>query len=332
MNAILGYSELMVEDHEDSLSPTVLADIRMVITECARFLAKADSFLTEGEERTTTPEVVFDLTDRGPTLGDGRFETAMVLAGRVVFGAAHLVRLAQCCWVLGMPFDIDLAAEAMAAVAADLDFGALRLTVTRGNGPRGVVPPAAPHPRLIASAAPADPAAAFAPLRLTETAIRCNDTSPLSRLKSLAYLDTVLATAGARAAGFDEALFLNTRGRVACAGTGNVFFLQGHNLLTPPLSEGVLDGIIRGWLLGHAAAAGLSIVEASVEPDALQSADAILVTSSLRLIAPVTHLGPLALPPLPPVVAALAARLRTAIAADCGVTPDLVPGFEGPAP
>lgn len=54
VNAILGYSELMVEDHEDSLSPTVLADIRMVITECARFLAKADSFLTEGEESDQT--------------------------------------------------------------------------------------------------------------------------------------------------------------------------------------------------------------------------------------------------------------------------------------
>lgn len=50
VNAILGYSELMIEDFEERLSTTVLADVRMVIGECGRFLAKADSFLSEGEE------------------------------------------------------------------------------------------------------------------------------------------------------------------------------------------------------------------------------------------------------------------------------------------
>jgi class 3 adenylate cyclase len=54
VNAILGYSELLVEEYEEQLASTVLADIRMVITECARFLAKADSFLTEGEESDQT--------------------------------------------------------------------------------------------------------------------------------------------------------------------------------------------------------------------------------------------------------------------------------------
>src|SRR5438094_518816 len=80
-----------------------------------------------------------------------------------------------------------------------------------------------------------------------------NAPSLAARLKTLGYLDAVLAAREAAAAGFDEALFCNTRGHVACAGTGNLFALFGQSLVTPPLTDGVLAGIVRAEILGLAA-------------------------------------------------------------------------------
>ncbi|MCJ2141888.1 aminotransferase class IV [Methylobacterium sp. E-066] len=270
-----------------------------------------------------------DHTDRGLTLGDGLFDTALTLGGRVAFEDAHITRLVAGAETLGIPAEAERIRAAMRALAGqgrgEADRLAIRTTLTRGSGPRGLKPPPDPHPTLFATAAPSAKGAAFAPLGLWPTGIARNDTSPASRLKTLGYLDAVLAAREAAASGFDESLFCNTRGRVACAGTGNVFAVFGDRLVTPPLADGVLAGIVRAEVLGLAGACGLRAEEASLPlPDWL-GAEAVFVTNSLRLLAPVTAIGATAFASLEhPAVARLKAALRTAVARACGVTEDQV--------
>jgi branched-chain amino acid aminotransferase len=268
----------------------------------------------------------FDMGDRGLLLGDGVFDTALAVQGRVAFETAHIDRLVAAASTLGYPADPERIRAAMRALAESLPLAAIRTTLTRGSGPRGLAPPPEPAPFLFASAAPARPGLFFARLRLLPTKIARNETSPVSRLKTLGYLDAVLAARAATAAGFDEALFLNTQGRVACAGTGNVFGIFGGALVTPPAEEGVLPGIVRAELLSKIAPGlGLAVEERPLLPAELDRAEAVFVTNSLRLIAPVAAIGSATYDSAGhATVRLLWAGLRAAVAASCGVEPDAV--------
>ena len=126
--------------------------------------------------------------------------------------------------------------------------------------------------------------------------------------------EAVLAAGEARAAGFDEALFRNTRGAVACAGTGNLFAVIDAALVTPPLSDGVLPGILRAEIVSRARRLGLAIAERSLDLDALLAAEAVFLTNSLRGLAPVTAIGSTAFAsPSHPVVSALIADIGEAL-------------------
>ena len=267
--------------------------------------------------RLTPGPVPFDLADRGLTLGDGVFDTALARHGRILFEAAHVARLSAATAALGFPVPPERIATAMRALAAAAEgpLAAIRTTITRGAGPRGLAPPAEARPLLFARSAPVAPSLAFAPLTLHATAIRRNETSPAASLKTLGYLDAVLAAGEARAAGFDEALFGNTKGHVACAGTANLFAVIDGVLVTPPLSDGVLPGILRAEVLARAPRLGLSSAERSFDLDALLRAEAVFATNSLRGLAPVTAIGATAFASADHSgVAALVADLRGAMA------------------
>jgi branched-chain amino acid aminotransferase/4-amino-4-deoxychorismate lyase len=227
---------------------------------------------------------VIDAADRGLLLGDGLFETLLSDRGRLCDLAAHLDRMSAGCAALGLPAPDAREAEGLmheALRAADLGQAraAVRLTLTAGSGGRGLDRPQRPQPRLFATAAPAaEPQGAA---RLAVTSIRRNESSPASRLKSLAYLDNLLARREAQAAGADEALMLNTRGELACAAAANVFWVAGERLFTPSLGCGVLAGVVRGRVIATARAAGVPIEEVAAEPAALADADAVFLTNSL---------------------------------------------------
>ena len=235
--------------------------------------------------------VPFDVTDRGLLLGDGVFDTALVLAGGMVWRRAHVARLVAAAATLGFavaPARIEAAIDRLLVGAGH---GALRVTATRGPGQRGLAPPADARPTILASLAPLNAALLFRPVSLQPAAIRRNETSPTAGLKSLGYLDAVLASGAARDAGSDDALFLNTQGRLACTSVGNVFALFGDRLVTPPLADGVVAGIVRSVLLDTCGDLGLVGVERSLELHDLRQASAIFVTNSLRLVSPVSALG-----------------------------------------
>lgn len=247
----------------------------------------------DGEIRAGTL-IPLDAGDRGLLLGDGIFETIGVFKRRPFALAAHLDSLAAAGAELGFAVPLDPVRAAIDALTSAMagDHGALRVTVSRGAGPRGLLPPAEACPVVLASLAPWSPAIAFQPVTLATVAIRRNETSPLSRLKTLAYLDPVLALAEARQSGADEALMLNTRGRVAGSSMANIFALIGGRLVTPPVADGVRPGIMRGLLLAAGA------VEQSLGPDDIRGVP-LMLTNSLRLLLPVTALDGAICPPVP---------------------------------
>ncbi len=221
--------------------------------------------------------------DRGLLLGDGLFETLLAVDGALQDVEAHLERMERGCAVLGL--DPPARAEALAALQGAIEAAGCgtgravaRLTLTAGSG-RGLDRPSGARPRLFAMAGPSP--APPASVRLATVEVRRNETSPVSRLKTLSYLDNILARAQARAAGADEALMLNTRGELACAAAANLFWITDGRLFTPALACGVLDGIMRGRLIAAARSMGVEVAEVAEGPDVLATADAVLITSSL---------------------------------------------------
>ncbi|MBB2202003.1 aminotransferase class IV [Gluconacetobacter tumulisoli] len=222
-----------------------------------------------------------DPADRGLTLGDGVFETMRVAHGRIVHVALHLDRLRQGAEVLMFPApDLDRVEDALRRVVRrnDMTDGSLRLTLTRGCGPRGVMPPAHPSPTLLVTPSPPPAAPLPAARMVVSTRIRRDETSPLSRIKSLDYLPNVLARLEAAQRGGDEALMLNLAGRVAEASASTIVIQREGRLVTPPVAEGALPGIARAVLL----AAGM-LDEAPLDLDDLRHADGVFLTSSLSV-------------------------------------------------
>lgn len=230
---------------------------------------------------------LFDLTDRGLLLADGVFDTARVVGGRIIQRRAHLMRLVGDAAALGIGVNLSaldvLAQEAVREKAN----GALRLTVTRGPGGRGLSGETTGAPTLMARFSPLELTYPMPPITLRISNIRRNPTSPSARHKTLSYTDNIMALREAMAMGYDEALLLSPEGRVACASAANVFALFGNLLVTPPLSEGVLPGVVRGWLLAAAREAGLETAQESLTPERLAEADSIFLTNSLRIFQPV---------------------------------------------
>lgn len=233
---------------------------------------------------TASPPVI-PIDDRGLLLGDGLFETVLFMAGEPVLWAAHAARLTRGCQALGLPTPDEgrLLGEARRAVA-DRRLGraraAVRLTWTAGSGGRGLIRPDPILPRLAASAA-ASPRPE-GPATVVVASIRRNARSPISRLKTLSYLDNVLARREAEAAGADEALMLNTAGHVACASAANLFWIVDGRLYTPSLSCGVLDGVLRAEVMRSA-----PVLEVRATFDGLMQAEAAFLTNSLIGVRPI---------------------------------------------
>jgi branched-chain amino acid aminotransferase len=264
------------------------------------------------------PVVSFDLTDRGLNLGDGVFDTSLARNGRIFRRKSHIDRMADAAEILGIPFDEMAAGTALDALAAAIGDGAVRLTLTRGPGPRGLSFPKNPAPVLYGAAA-AMQTPLFPVLKLGTTSIRRNETSPASRIKALPYLDSVLALEQASARGADEVLFENTHSRVACLATANIFAIFGRQLVTPPLSDGALAGTTRAFVLSKAHGLHFDVAERSLPLEKFSRADAMFATSSLRLIAPCSQLDAIAYPSeANEIVMELQDSIKEAIAAECG--------------
>jgi branched-chain amino acid aminotransferase len=235
-----------------------------------------------------------DIADRGLLLGDGLFETLRVYAGQAFKLEDHLDRLARGAAELGipLPFDVpDIASavhETLEAHHLDAASAALRITLTRGPGQRGLLPPEDPSPNLIISVSPYHPAVSGDGFTVvTSKRARRNEGSLTARLKTLQYLDNIVAQTEAAAEGAGEALMLNNRNAIACGARSNVFAVIKGTLLTPPIEEGALPGITRAAVLHLARELSVATSQARVTLGDLAKAEGAFLTNSLLEIVPI---------------------------------------------
>lgn len=234
---------------------------------------------------------VFSPYDR-MRLGDGAFDTMLVTDGLAQHGKRHITRLLGSLAVLALPCPysadelLKIAQDFIARENALRGHYALNILVTRGvPSTRGLAIPQECTPNFTMMLSPVD-LSKFPPVKAVICkAVRRNEHSPLSRIKSLNYGDNILALQEAKERGANEAIMMNSVGNLACASSSNIFLALDGMLYTPPLADGAMAGIMRGILLEQNL-----LQEKSLTPADLQHADALYLSNSMRGIFPVASL------------------------------------------
>ena len=256
-----------------------------------RIIFMNDRLVPEEEARVS----VFD---HGLLYGDGVFEGLRSYASRVFRLDAHLDRLwasarAIC---LEIPLSKETVAKAVidTLAANNLVDGYIRLVVTRGAGSLGLDPNRTKNPQVIVIA---DTISLYPRefyekgLRIVTAATQRTHSAALSpRIKSLNYLNNIMAKLEGLQAGCVEALMLNHKGEVAECTGDNVFAVRGGKLLTPPPDAGILEGITRNAVMELAHAAGIDCSEATLTRHDLYTADECFLTGTAAEVIPVVEI------------------------------------------
>ena len=233
--------------------------------------------------------------DRGLLLGDGLFETLLVHNGRPFRLSQHLERMEGGLKRLGVAFPESDIAEGVGAMLLD-DIGdgefALRVTVTRGRGPRGLSTRDGEDPTVIVSLSPLAPGP-----EAYETGVSAglnqgvwNERAASVGLKTLGYLDAIIEQDRVESAGFDEGIWVNTAGDLVGGNAGNLFVVLPSGIRTPPLGTGALPGITRGLVVELAHRAGIGVDDRSrFGPALLPEATEMFLTNSLRRLVPIVQ-------------------------------------------
>ena len=233
--------------------------------------------------------------DYGFLYGYGLFETMRAYGGRVFRLDNHLRRLACSAEVLGLPIGtLNLEDAVMDTIQANqLSDARIRITISIGEG--GMVPDPStcnrPTVLILAGHYQPYPEEVYEKgFRAVVSSIRRNSGSPLSRLKSANYLESLLAKQEARAAGVNEALCLNEKGFLAEASMSNIFLVTDGILRTPGQESGILPGITRETILELASPLGINTLEHDIRLDELSHAEEAFLTNSLIEVMPLTEI------------------------------------------
>jgi branched-chain amino acid aminotransferase len=234
--------------------------------ETARVARPSDGLVYVSGAFRPAAEATVSVFDHGLLYGDGVFEGIRAYNGRVFKLERHIDRLFDSAKAIRLEIPhshaevCDIVVETCRHNA--ISDGYIRLVVTRGPGDLGIDPRKCPRAELIVIARQLTMyAAASAGIRMITSTFRRNApdaTSP--SIKSLNYLNNILARIEANDRGADEALMLDGQGYVAEATVDNFFIVTDHALLTPPTSTN-LKGVTRETLLGLAASLGIKAEE-----------------------------------------------------------------------
>lgn len=251
-------------------------------------------------------QAMVSVSDRGFLYGDGLFETIRVTNGRPIRWNQHMERLQHGAGLLrlSIPYSVDALREFADELIRknETPEAVLRLTVTRGIGPRGYSIKQGGRPTVVMNIHPAPVIDPGKPprWRLATAPVPVQGGDPLAALKSCNKLPQILARAEAEAQGAEEALMLNADGFVAEGASSNIFWIEKEIVCTPPLTDGVLPGVTRAAVLEVCWKLGVSTRERSIRPEVLRAADGVFLTLSTFGIVEVTALDgqELALSPL----------------------------------
>ncbi|MDD3518636.1 MAG: branched-chain-amino-acid transaminase [Chromatiales bacterium] len=264
-------------------------------------------------------EACISVFDHGLLYGDGVFEGIRFYARRAFRLHEHLQRLNLSARAIGLalPYDLPTLATAVqeTIVAFGENDGYLRLVVTRGAGPLGLDPRGCTRPTTFIIADRLELVSETARRKGARLVIAATRRLPADgldpRIKSLNYLNHILARMEASHAGADEAILLNAAGRVAEGTADNVFVVRDNRLLTPPVTEGALEGVTRAVVIELAEAAGIAFEERPLAPYDLYTADECFLTGSGAELIPVAEVDGRAVAQCPgPVFEEIARRFR----------------------
>lgn len=244
-------------------------------------------------------EAKVSVFDHGFLYGDGVFEGIRVYGGRIFKLGSHLDRLWQSARLIRLEIsrsreEIDRAVRETVA-ANGLTDAYIRLVVSRGEGTLGLNPFRCPRSAVIVIADRIE----LYPPELYEKGMRVivakRPRIPIAALdpsiKSLNYLNNILAKVEAIDAGVLEAIMLNMDGEVSECTGDNIFAVVGDRLLTPPKEAGILHGITRRFVMeAIAPACGLRAAESRMRLADLRAADEVFLTGTAAEIIGVTHI------------------------------------------
>jgi branched-chain amino acid aminotransferase len=235
--------------------------------------------------------------DHGLLYGDGVFEGLRSYGGKVFRLELHVERLYESARaiLLEIPMSQKEMAQAIndTVAANKISDGYIRAVVTRGAGTLGLDPNRCSNPQVIVIA----DAISLYPkeyydngLDLVTVSVIRNHPAALSpRIKSLNYLNNILAKIEGQKAGCVEALMLNHKGEVAECTGDNIFLVKNGRLTTPPLDAGILEGITRNAVIDLAREGGLEVAETAVTKHDVYIADECFLTGTAAEVIPVVN-------------------------------------------
>ncbi len=243
-------------------------------------------------------EAVVSVFDHGLLYGDGVFEGIRAYHGRVFRLREHVDRLYESAKSIAL--DIPLSRKEMQEVVLEtlrrnrLHDGYVRLVVSRGVGDLGLDPRKCSKPTIFCIAASIQlyPEEYYERgLEVITVATRRNVAEALNpRIKSLNYLNNILAKIEANLAGVPEAIMLNNEGYVAEATGDNVFIVKNGSLVTPPPYAGLLEGITRNAVIELARARAIPVHETLFTRHDLYVADECFLTGTAAEVIPVVRI------------------------------------------
>ncbi|MDA7978429.1 MAG: branched-chain-amino-acid transaminase [Pirellulales bacterium] len=243
-------------------------------------------------------QATISVFDRGLLYGDGIFEGIRSYNGKVFRMREHLDRLWDSARAVAL--EIPISKEEMDKAiyetlqVNDLPDGYIRLIVTRGAGTLGLDPFSASNPQviIIADTISLYPAEFYENgLEIvTASTIRNHPAALNARIKSLNYLNNIMAKVEAITAGAKEALMLNHTGEVAECTGDNIFLVKNNTLYTPPMSAGILGGVTRDAVMELAAATGRETRETALTRHDVYVADECFLTGTAAEVIPVVKI------------------------------------------
>jgi len=236
--------------------------------------------------------------DHGLLYGDGVFEGIRLYHGRVFEPQAHLQRLFDSAKSirLAIPFTADQLRTAIEETAKANNFTDcyVRLVVTRGVGYLGLNPNkcATPSTFIITDTIEMYPKEVYEKgmAVITASVIRNHPNAMSSRVKSLNYLNSILAKIEAVDAGVPEAIMLNHLGNVAECTADNLFIVRDGQVLTPAVTEGILEGVTREVILKLCRNLNIPCAEKTLQRHDLYIAQECFLTGTGAEVVPVTKI------------------------------------------
>jgi branched-chain amino acid aminotransferase len=242
-------------------------------------------------------EALVSVFDHGFLYGDGIYETLRVYDGVAFMLDEHVGRLFRSASLTGLDIgrDADSIKSALyeTLAANDLKHAYVRITVSRGYGQLGLDPGLCMEPTFVVIAEPFKeyPRAFYKNgVRLIIPRTRRNLREALDpRIKSLNFLNNILAKIEAKRGDAYDALMLNFEGKLAEGTVTNVFFMRDGVLCTPSVDCGILDGITRGIVMDLAARDGITVREGEFEKADIYGAAEVFLTNTTLEVMPVSR-------------------------------------------